>query len=168
MNTWAFDLLKMKRLIILIIPFLVSCEEPGNVLFGVEDVTIKQEGIEKPNIKTNIEFISIAYSDLIGKSITSDELVELAVSYESFGDFKAIEDLIIRNFLNRPDALIPKEVEMRANVNKFVIDTYRKFFNRDPNEFEQWFLTTEIEKNQDITPEVVYYGIMTSNEYRNF
>ena len=92
----------------------------------------------------------------------------MAVSYDSFGDSKAIEDLIIRNFLNRPDALIPNGIEMRADVNKFVIDTYRKFFTRDPNEFEQWFLRTEIEKNQDITPEVVYYGIMTSNEYRNF
>lgn len=159
----------MKRLIILLVYWLiVSCEEQGNVIFGVEDVTIKQEGIEKPNIKTNIEFISIAYSDLIGKSITSDELAALAVSYDSFGDSKAIEDLIIRNFLNRPDALIPNGIEMRADVNKFVTDTYRKFFTRDPNEFEQWFLRTEIEKNQDITPEVVYYGIMTSNEYRNF
>lgn len=158
----------MKRLIWLFIPLLISCEEPANVIFGVEDVAIKQEGIEKPNIKTNIEFISIAYSDLIGKSITSGELAELAISYESFGDSKAIEDLIIRNFLNRPDALIPKKSEMRADISKFVIDTYRKFFNRDPNEFEQWFLTTEIAKNQDISSEEVYYGIMTSNEYRNF
>lgn len=158
----------MKRFIIFLLPFLASCEESGNVIFEVQDVAIKQEGIEKPNIKTNIEFISIAYSDLIGKGITSNELAQLSVSYESFGDAKTIEDLIIRNFLNRPDALIPSEVEMRGDVNKFVIDTYRKFFNRDPNEFEQWFLSTEIGKNQDLSPEVVYYGIMTSNEYRNF
>ncbi len=159
----------MKRLIILLMSWLItSCDDQGNVIFGLEDVTIKQEGIEKPNIKTNIEFISIAYSDLIGKSITSDELSALSLAYDSFGDSKTIEDLIIRNILRRPDATIPNEVQMRNNIDQFVIDTYRKFFNRDPNEFEQWFLTTEIEKNPDVTPEVVYYGIMTSNEYRNF
>ena len=161
--------MKMRRLIIILFaPILLSCEDKANVIFGVEDVVIKQEGIEKPNIKTNIEFISIAYSDIIGKSITANDLADLSVAYDSFGDSKTIEDLIIRNFLNRSDAIVPSEAQMRADVGKFVVEAYRKFYNRDPNEFEQWFLTTEIQKNQNVTPEVVYYGIMTSNEYRNF
>jgi len=147
---------------------LMQCKEEADTIFEVEDVAVQQEGIEKPNIKTDIEFISIAYSDLFGNTISNEELVNLSLAYSSFGDSKLIEDLIIKNFLNDPDAVIPSNTQMRSDIQEFVSNTYNKFYNRDPNEFELWFLVQDIQSDVELTPELIYYAIMTSNEYRNY
>lgn len=160
--------MKIKSLLLSLLIGLGACKNDGQVIFEVEDVTISQEGINKPNIKTDIEFISIAYSDLFDRAISNDELVALRLTYASFGDTKLVEDLIIRNFLNSNDVVLPSSTQMRADVEGFVGQTYRKFFNRDPNEFELWFLVNEINDNASVTPELIYYAMMTSNEYRNF
>ena len=161
--------MKSKVLILSAISILtLSCQNESLVIFDVEDVEIRQEGIDKPNVKTDIEFISIAYSDLFDRAISKDELVALRQTYASFGDIKLIEDLIIRNFLNGNQVNLPSSAEMRNDIEAFVGQTYRKFLNRNPNEFELWFLVNEIQGNQTITPELIYYSIMTSNEYRNF
>lgn len=161
--------MKSKVLILSAISILtLSCQNESLVIFDVEDVEIRQEGIDKPNVKTDIEFISIAYSDLFDRAISNDELVALRQTYASFGDIKLIEDLIIRNFLNGNQVNLPSSAEMRNDIEAFVGQTYRKFLNRNPNEFELWFLVNEIQGNQTITPELIYYSIMTSNEYRNF
>ena len=156
-------------LIALLVLYLLGCkEEEGQTLFEVQEVAISQEGVKKPNIKTTIEFISIAYSDLFGKTLDSRQLNELATSYASFGDKKLIEDLIIKNFLKDPEVNIPSEASMRSDVQAFVMVTYQKFYNRDPNEFELWHMIQEIEEDNSFTPEIIYYAFMTSNEYRNF
>ncbi len=160
---------KKYRLFILFLAtgiFLTSCRKEKVYVFGVDDVTVTQPGAEKPNIKTDEEFISIAYSDLFGTNISQSELGELSLSYVSFGDKRAVIDWIILNFLNDPAADVPTDAEMRADVNLFVNNTFRKFLVRDPNEFETWWISNQIENDTDMTPEVVYYTFMTSNEYR--
>ena len=57
---------------------------------------------------------------------------------------------------------------MNTDVNLFVIATYKKFYNREPNEFELWQLTNLIQNDVNTTPELVYYAFMTSNEYRYY
>ena len=42
-----------------------------------------------------------------------------------------------------------------------------KDFNRTPNAFEKWYLSI-IQNNKDVSGEMVYYGLMTSNEYRYY
>jgi len=159
----------MGLIALLVLHLLVGCkEEEGQTLFQVQEVPIVQEGVKKPNIKTTIEFISIAYSDLFGKTLDSRQLNDLATSYASFGDKKLIEDLIIKNFLKDPEVNIPSEVSMRSDVQAFVMVTYQKFYNRDPNEFELWHMIQEIEEDKSFNPEIIYYAFMTSNEYRNF
>ena len=159
----------MGIIFLLIFNLLVGCkDEEGQTLFQVQEVPITQEGVKKPNIKTTIEFISIAYSDLFGKTLDNRQLNDLATAYASFGDKKLIEDLIIKNFLNNDLAIIPSNAQMRSNIGAFVSETYNKFYIRDPNEFELWFLIQEIENDSEITPELIYYSILTSNEYRNF
>ncbi|TAF61674.1 MAG: hypothetical protein EAZ57_02710 [Cytophagales bacterium] len=137
-----------------------------NYVFGVDDVIITQEGRLKNNVKSKTEFVSIAYNDIFGKPLTGSQLEILTLAYESYGDNKFTEDLIVRNFLNSPDVEITPLAEMRADVPKFVKACYRKFFSRDPNEFELWYMVREIESDPAYTPELVYYALMTSNEYR--
>ncbi len=147
---------------------LFSCKKDPEYIYDVNDVSVTQPGVSKPNVKSTIEFISIAYSDLFGTTISAGELTDLSLCYLAFGDKKFIEDLIIRNFLNDPGVIIPSQTSMNADVSAFVQATYRKFYNRDPNEFEKWQVVNYINSNSGATPELVYYAFMTSDEYRHY
>lgn len=149
---------------------LSSCKKDAHksYVYDVNNVAVSQDGVAKPNVKSTVEFISIAYSDLFGNTIDQSKLTDLGVAYEAFGDKKLIEDLIIRNFLNAQGVSIPTTIAMNTDVNLFVIATYKKFYNREPNEFELWQLTNLIQNDVNTTPELVYYAFMTSNEYRYY
>ena len=165
MNTF-----KKVRIFFLVVTVLgiTSCKKDTSYIYGVKDSTVSQPGVNKPNVKSTIEFISIAYSDLFGTSIGAGDLTDLSLCYLAFGDKKFIEDLIIRNFLNKTGVIIPSQATMNADVPAFVSATYRKFYNRDPNEFEKWQVVNYINTTANITPELVYYSFMTSDEYRYY
>lgn len=145
-----------------------SCKKETDYIYGVTDVDLNQSGANKPNVKSTNEFIAIAYSDIFGTTIPNDKLVKLQTAYTSFGDQKLIEQLVIRNFLNQPGNVIPSQVEMVADMDKFIEDTYIKFFARKPNEYEAYYLKNIMTTDPGITPELVYYAMMTSNEYRYY
>lgn len=145
-----------------------SCKKEKTFVYDVNTVDIEQNVSDKSNVKSTYEFISIAYSDLMGKSISQADLVKLNTVYTSFGDNKLIEDMIIRNFLKLPGVAIPTETEMRNDVSKFVTDAYKKFLNRNPDEFEKYYMKNIIQADTSITPELLYYSMMTSNEYRYY
>jgi hypothetical protein len=157
------------------IPFILflfliaaSCKKERTYLYEVNDVTVEQPGNTKGNVKSTTEFISIAFSDLFNVAIPNDTLVALNAAYLAFGDKKLIEDRIIRHFLNSPGVQIPTGPQMRADVPGFVAASYRKFLNREPNEFEKYFVSNIIQGDASITPVLVYYAMMTSNEYRYY
>lgn len=160
---------KVKILILVLICLgIASCKKDVSYVYDVDDTTVSQPGVSKPNVKNTLEFISIAYSDLFGTTIGAGELTDLSLCYLAFGDKKFIEDLIIRNFLNKPGVVIPTQATMTADVSAFVHATYRKFYNRDPNEFEKWQVVNYINSNSTVTPELIYYSFMTSDEYRYY
>ena len=154
---------------VLLLVLINSCSKDDTKhVYKVDDVEITQPGAKKPNVKTSTEYISIAYSDVYGTTISTDLLNDLKKNYIAFGDVGVTEDLIIRNFLNNPAALIPSVTDMNNDITQFVIDAYKKVYNRTPNDYEQWFLTDLIQNNSNVTPAVVYYSLMTSNEYRQY
>ena len=152
----------------LMLAVVSGCQKEQNIIYDVNDVNVQPPNANKDYVKSLTEFISIAYTDLFGQNISQAQLQTLAVPYAGFGDLKLIEELIIKNFLNEPTVIIPTDAQMRANVDQFLLDTYQKFLNRYPNEFELWHMKNVIEENEDITPELVYFAIMTSNEYRYY
>lgn len=154
--------------LLLSLALLSSCEKEPNVVYEVTDVNVGRDGANKQYVKSQTEFISIAYADLFGTNISQQELLAFGSAYAGFGDLKLIEDLIIRSFLKRPDLDIPTNTQMRANVDGFVAASYQKFFNREPNEFELWYMANLINSEPQLTPEMFYYGLMTSNEYRYY
>lgn len=159
----------MKRLTFIVMVFglmAAGCKKEYVTTYGVNDVNIEQPGANKPNIKSDLEFISIAYTDLFGNTIPPNELEDLALAYQSLGDKNTLIDMIILNFLNEPGLQIPTDAQMRADVESFVATAYRKFFVREPSAFEQWFIANKINADADITPELAWYAFMTSQEYR--
>ena len=159
--------LKIPFLFLLLVA-LGSCKKEKTFIYEVDDETVEQPGGDKENVKSTTEFVSIAYSDLFNTTIPNDTLVALNAGYLAFGDKKLIEDRIIRHFLNSQNVQIPTDSLMRLDIPLFVGNTYRKFLNRDPNEFEKYFIANIIQSNTAITPVLVYYAMMTSNEYRYY
>lgn len=148
--------------------FLSSCKKDTSYVYEVDDVTVSQAGGNKGNVKTTTEFISIVYSDLFNTNIPTGILVNLQKAYEAFGDKKLIEDRIVRHFLDSSAVQIPSDATMRANIPVFVDETIVKFFNRNPDAFEKYFISNIIQSNADITPMMVYYACLTSDEYRYY
>ena len=62
--------------------------------------------------------------------------------------------------------VIPSDAEMRADVEKFVQETYLRFFLRVPTAYEVFELKKEIENDPELTPELIYQAFALSNEYK--
>lgn len=148
---------------------LTACKdhEPEYV-YTINKQTITDVSADKPNVKSSTEYISIAHSDVLGSAISNRLLSDLKNIYIAIGDKGVAENLIVKNFLAKPQAQIPNQVEMRADVEAFINNAYRQTLNRNPNDYEVWYLKTLIEENDTLQPKVIYYALMTSNEYRQF
>jgi hypothetical protein len=145
-----------------------ACKKENIFIYDIEDVKVSRSNSTKENLKNEIEFISIAYADVFGTSPNQSSLNALSVIYLSFGDKKLIEDLIIKNMLNNAGAQIPSDTEMRADIEVFIRNAYLKLYNRQPDEFELWKLNELISSDQSLTAKLIYYAMMTSDEYRYY
>lgn len=161
----------MKRSIyfsLIAILWLSACQKEDVYLYEVDQVSVNQPGVNKANQKSDLEFLSLAYADLFGTTISADNLNIMVQAYASMGDKNLIADIIIRNLLNTPGARIPTDAEMRADVDGFISETYKKFYIREPGEYEVWYLKQLIEEDSDFSPEMIYYAFLTSDEYRYY
>jgi|TARA_B110000259_G_scaffold46872_1_gene54610 hypothetical protein len=168
MNMLVYKNNKIIFLLLITIALFACSKDEKEYVYQIDEVEISQAGAEKPNVKTSTEYISIAYADAFGSNVPTNLLEDLKRIYDSFGDKGVAENLIIKNFLNDNSVQIPTNQEMEANVSLFVTNAYKKVFNRSPIESELWFLKDCIEKDSNVSPEVIYYALMTSNEYRQF
>lgn len=147
---------------------IASCKKEAKTVYQVQEQELYQSSTQKTNTKTTTQFITIAYNDLFNAAIRTDDLNKMNVALQAFGDKNIVQDMIVKSLLNKQGALIPGDNVMRSDVPTFVQQTYLRFYNRKPNEFEAWKLQNLIETNTDITPQMVYYSIMTSDEYKYY
>ncbi len=158
-----------KILVFFVILFsLQSCKKETDFIYEVDDVRVEKDQVSKGIPKSTVEFLSIAYADIFGSTITQNQLNRLSLLYLAFGDKKLLEDLLIKNMINRPESQIPDDEAMRADVTAFVRNSYQKLYNREPNEVEAYTLKKNIVEQTDLTAVMVYYAMMTSNEYRYY
>lgn len=152
-----------------LVPLLLGmggCKPKNSYLYEVDKQQLSFPGGYKGKAKTDIEFISVLYSDLYGKSIPQNTLTDLLNIYNANGDKSLATDMIVRGFVNDSQIRIPSASEMRADPGKFVEDCYQRFYIRKPTSYEKWFLTNEIQKQANLTPQLVYYSVCTSAEYK--
>jgi hypothetical protein len=164
--------MKMRLINMLMITGLVfvSCKRETAYIYEVDPVKVKKDQTGKNVPKSTVEFISIAYSDLTGKTITQTMLSQLSLIYLSFGDKRLVEDMLIKNLLNAPEVKerMESNQQMRGDIPAFVRALYLKLFNREPNELELWTTGQKITSNTALEPVMVYYAMMTSDEYRYY
>lgn len=146
--------------------FFASCEKDVVVKYGVNDVDLEDRSLIKDRAKTNKQFISIVYTTLHQKAISSNKLIRTERVIESFGDKALINEIILSNYMNSGKVVLPSNDEMREDIDKFITETYKLFFVRIPTEIEKAYFINYIEANPNITPELVYMAFATSDEYQ--
>lgn len=143
---------------------LSGCVKEKEV-FEVNEFHVQQEGSSKAALKTPAELISIAFFDIFGAQIPAQILNAYLVAYESLGDKDVILERVVLNFLNFPDVQLPTISAMHADLPSFVNETYKKFYARNPTDFERTFLVNYLKENPDVTSKQVYQAFLTSQEY---
>ena len=145
-----------------------ACEKEVDYLYEVNPVAVQSPGSIKSNAKSTVEFLTIAWADLFGTQIPQQELSKLNTVYVAFGDKKMIEDRILLNFLSKSGVQIPAQTNVAGDTTLYINNTYKKLFNRDANAFEKYYLKEQIRLNASMTSKVIWYALMTSNEYRYY
>lgn len=162
----------MKKLICILISLTIisACkkENPTHI-FGVTDVTVTQSSADKNRLKTDIEFVSIAYTDIFGANISQGELEDVIITYKSLGDKSLVIEMIIRKYIaDENSTVFPIDRSSDTSIENFVSNTYKRIYNREPNAFEKWYVADLIKNDTDFTAEMIYFAMMTANEYRYY
>tara|TARA_Y100001954_G_C15677132_1_gene535815 strand:- start:138 stop:620 length:483 start_codon:yes stop_codon:yes gene_type:complete len=160
----------MKNIIyILLLIALSSCKRDPSYIFEVNDVAVTASTGQKNRLKTDIEFVSIAHTDIFGSNISSKDLENIVTTYKSFGDKSLTIEMIIRKFIDDGGVNITAiDKSSNTSIESFVINTYKKLYNREPDAFEKWYLSDLIANDDVINAEMVYFSMMTANEYRYY
>ena len=154
--------------LIVLLLLIAACKKDTQYQYQVQSQQLYQNAAQKTNLKTTDQFISIAYNDLYNTSITTTQLGNLNVCLLALGDHATMQDMIVKNLLIQATTQIPDSAAMRTNIPVFVTQTYLKFYNRQPTAEEAWKMQELIQQNAGISPQMIYYSMMTSNEYRYY
>ena len=168
--TLKYDAMKMRiyPVVFLLLLLTAQCKKETQTVYQVKNQVLYQNSAQKTNLKSTSQFISIAYSDLYNVSITTAELNNLSICLQALGDQATMEDIIIKNLLGNAAVQIPDNTSMRNDIPTFINQTYIRFYNRQPTAEETWKMQALIQQNTDIIPQMVYYSMMTSTEYRYY
>ncbi len=152
----------------LVVLFFTACKkkeskDPNTYL--VNEVELYPSAANKTKVKTNEQFISILYVNLFQKSLSANQLADLSQCMQSIGDQLVAKEVIISNLMNKPGVIIPADTAMRADLDKFIVDTYKRFLIREPSEAEKTYFRNTITADPNITPELVYFSFAISDEY---
>lgn len=145
-----------------------SCKKEKDYLYEVNPVAVNTDGTTKSTRKSTAEFISIAWADLFSTQVPQSELLKLNTVYSAFGDKQLIEDRILLNLLTRSGVQIPPQVSINGDTAAFIDVTYQRLYNREPSAFERYYLKEQIRLNSAMTSRVLWYGLMSSEEYRYY
>jgi hypothetical protein len=145
---------------------LVACTNNNGYVYEVNAVEVASQGIEKGKEKTIDQFLAILHANLFQTAISPAEMVEVRRLIESIGDKELALEIVISNFMNRPDVVLPADDYMRGDIPAFIEETYERFFVRPPTEAEKTFLVNMIENDPNFSVEMVYFSFALSEEYR--
>ena len=136
-----------------------------NIIYQVDTQKVYSSSAEKVKQKSQTQYISIMYSDLYNKNISSGDLSELAELSLALGDKTMANELTLSHYLKDNSVDIPSNSEMRADVGKFIEITYLRLFQRNPTPYEKIYLNDVIENDPSLTVVDIYTAFILSDEY---
>ena len=147
--------------------FFASCKKNKGT-FEVVDTPSYGDNLNKDKTKSNIEFHSILSTNLFQKPSSINELTRTDRVIQSCGDKTLINEVIISNYMNSANVKLPSRRMMVDSTERFVEETYIRFFIRRPTEAEKTWFTNYINANKSnpyFRPELVYTAFSASDEY---
>ncbi len=160
--------MRAKRIIwsVLICSSFFACKKEINPdQYEVNQVELYSSIGEKTKVKTQQQYVSILYTNLFQQALSGNQLVQIIDCLESIGDKELGREVLISNFMNKPNVQLPSDSLMRADSDQFIKDTYERFFVRIPTEGELTWYRNFIETNPQLSAELVYFAFALSNEY---
>ncbi|MFT6844485.1 MAG: hypothetical protein ACJAUV_000665 [Flavobacteriales bacterium] len=144
---------------------LDSCKKEEEKLLQVETAYVQPPNAGKSKEKTEEQYVSIIYTNLFQKAISINLLVDYTEAIMSVGDKLLAHEILVSNFMNDPQKIIPSNTQMRADIHGFLDETYKRFYVRPITEAERKYFTDYINANPDVTAEHIYVAFALSNEY---
>ncbi len=157
-----------KFLILFFMIAIIGCKKNENTRYDVVDTSSYGDNLNKNKDKSNIEFHSILTTNLFQKPSSINELTRTDRVIQSCGDKTLINEVIISNYMNTSSVKLPSRTRMVDSTEKFVEETYIRFFIRRPTEAEKtWFINfiNANKSNPNFRPELVYTSFAASDEY---
>ena len=148
-----------------LITIFSSCQK-DDIVYDINQLQSSSYNANKNKLKSVSQYISIVYANLFQKALSSNELVEITRCIESIGDKQVAHEIVLSNFMNEPDVIIPSDSLMRADLDLFLEETYKRFFVRDITEAEREFFLNYLNANPNVSSEMVYMSFALSNEYQ--
>lgn len=155
---------------------LIACKKEDDKTYGINTYTAVphgaysgDDGIEagKVKLKTTDQFIGVLYSNIFKKGITVSELNEARDAVYSVGDKQLAYEILVVNYLLRPEAKIPTDEFMRAYPDSFLTEVYNTYLVRDISEVERTYLVNYINDNaQEVGALEVIAAVALTNEFR--
>lgn len=153
-------------LILVISLFFTSCKKQETKYeYVVNNVDILPSNVNKTRMKTTDQYVSILYANLFQKALSSNNLFTISQCFDSVGDQILARQILIANLMKKQGVIIPSLNDMNADLDKFVVDTYVRFYVRKPTESEREYMKKTIQADPNITPELVYIAFALSDEY---
>lgn len=164
MNTRIFKIFILSIFSLL----LMQCKKDKNTRYEIVETASYGDNLNKDKDKTNIEFHSILSTNLFQKPSSINELTRTDRVIQSCGDKTLINEVIISNYMNSNQVILPSRKRMVDSTERFVEETYIRFFIRRPTEAEKtWFINfiNANKSNPSFRPELVYTAFSASDEY---
>lgn len=155
----------------LILVFLIgisACKKKDSNIYEVVDTNSYGDNLNKDKSKSNIEFHSILSTNLFQKPSSINELSRTDRVMQSCGDKTLINEVIISNYMNSANVKLPSRKMMTDSTERFIEETFIRFFIRRPSEAEKTWFTNFINANKsnpNFRPELVYTAFAASDEY---
>lgn len=159
---------KNSILLLLLIGLAFTACKEETYLYEVSKNEVSPATADKQKSKTPEQYISILYANLFQKALGVDELLDITDLIYSIGDKDLAHEQVISNFMNSDVVILPSDESLRSAPIEFVMDTYERFFVREPNELEKEYWVNYIESHPDVTVELIYFAFAISNEYRYY
>lgn len=145
---------------------LSSCKKQETKYnYGVNNEDILPANVSKTRMKTTDQYVSILYANLFQKALSSNNLFAISQAFDSVGDQILARQVFIANLMKKPGVIIPTVNDMNADLDKFINETYVRFYVRYPSEAEKEYLKQSITADPNLTPELIYMAFALSDEY---
>ena len=143
-------------------------EEPGDAIYELKQIRVEPAHTGKSKIKSAEQYISILHTNFFRKPISVNRLVDYTEALYSMGDQQLAREILISNFMNDPEVVIPSDNEVRINFDDFLLSTYQRFFVRNPSEAEKVWFRNYVSADEHVTPELMYFSFALSSEYQAY